>query len=66
MGKPLWTRKGHGTEMRDKFNDLFLKMDQNPKWKLLGVLFLVVIMAILMFRLNHPTPWVVDDILKIR
>lgn len=64
MGKPLWTRKGHGTEMRDKFNDLFLKMDQNPKWKLLGVLFLVVIMAILMFRLNHPTPWVVDDILK--
>ena len=50
--------------MRDKFNDLFLKIDQNPKWKLFGVLFLAVLMAILMFRLNHPTPWVVDDILK--
>ena len=48
--------------MRDKFNDLFLKIDQNPKWKLFGVLFLAVLMAILMFRLNHPTPWVVDDI----
>ena len=50
--------------MRDKFNDLFLKIDQNPKWKLFGVLFLAVLMAVLMFRLNHPTPWVVDDILK--
>lgn len=50
--------------MRDKFNDLFLKIDQDPKWKLFGVLFLAVLMAILMFRLNHPTPWVVDDILK--
>ena len=50
--------------MRDKFNDLFLRIDQNPKWKLFGVLFLAVLMAVLMFRLNHPTPWVVDDILK--
>lgn len=50
--------------MKDKFNDLFLKVDQHPKWELFGILFFIVVMAILMFRLNQPTPWVVDDILK--
>lgn len=64
MGKPLWTRKGRGTKMRDKFNDLFLKVDQNPKWRILGFVFLAILMAVLMFRLNQPTPWVVDDLLK--
>ncbi|RGS70091.1 hypothetical protein DWX75_11330 [Mitsuokella sp. AF21-1AC] len=44
-------------------NDIF-SFTQNKKCKVVIMAILIVVIAVLMFRLNRPTPWVVDDILK--
>lgn len=35
---------------------MFLKMEQDSKWKLLGILFLAVLIAILMFLFESSAP----------
>lgn len=40
------------------------KIDGNRKLEIIVFAIFLVLIGILMFRLNRPTPWVVDDILK--
>ena len=44
--------------------DNIFSFTQNKKCKVVIMAILLVVIAILMFRLNRPTPWVVDDIIK--
>ena len=48
-----------------KFDDTFLKVDQSSISKPIILLLFTITMIALMLHLNHLTPWVADDILKI-
>ena len=49
--------------VQESCEKVFILVD-NKKIRNLAMVILFLLMAILMLRLNHPTPWVVDDILK--
>lgn len=40
------------------------KVDQNEKLEKIAFFIILVLMGIMLYNLNRPTPWVVDDILK--
>lgn len=44
--------------------DDIVSFSQNKRCKSIAMILLLIAIAFLMFRLNRPTPWVVDDILK--
>lgn len=49
----------------NKINDFYSqKIDENKKIEMIAFAIILILIGILLFQLNRPTPWVVDDILK--
>lgn len=49
----------------DKINSFYYqKIDGNKKLEMIVFLISLILIGVLLFRLNQPTPWVVDDIIK--
>ena len=50
----------------NKWNKIISKYDQNLFLQRVLILFVFCGIGLMMYRLNEPTPWVVDDLLKIQ
>lgn len=59
-------------KVKNKFNVVYSnienfyvnKIDGNQKLELTAFIFFLILIGLMIFHLNRPTPWVVDDILK--